>query len=121
MFLWSFAYVLVVLWPLGMPTLLSVLMWRARAKIHARDEDTLKLFDFVIGGYHDKFFYWELVELGRKLILSGLIGLFGRGTVAQTVLACSVAFFFFAAFYRAQPFVVCTDACLSLHHVVACV
>ena len=46
------------------------------------------------------------MELGRKLILSGLIGVVvKRGTVAQTVLACFVSFFFFAVFYRAQPFV----------------
>lgn len=103
--LWTFADFLVIAWPLGVPALLTFLLWRVRDKIHARDEDTLKLFDFVIGGYEDKYFYWELVELARKLILSGLIGLYGRGSVAQTVLACFVAFFFFAAFYRAQPFI----------------
>eukprot|EP01051_Picozoa_sp_SAG22_P031437 SAG22_NODE_12738_length_431_cov_0.656627_1_plen_70_part_01 len=70
------------MWPIGMPAMLFVLMWRVRAEILARDEDTLKLFDFVIGGYRGKYWYWELVERGRKLILSGIIGLLGRGSVA---------------------------------------
>eukprot|EP01051_Picozoa_sp_SAG22_P015768 SAG22_NODE_2114_length_2991_cov_1.459889_1_plen_219_part_10 len=104
LYLFSFADLLVCAWPLGVPGLLFLFMWRVRAKIYAGDEDTLKLYDFVIGGYTDKFWYWELVELARKLILSGLIGLLGRGTVGQTVAATFISFFFFAVFCRAWPF-----------------
>ena len=48
--------------------------------------------------------YWEVVELTRKLILSGLIGVVGRGTVAQAVAGTLIAFYFFAISYREQPF-----------------
>ena len=46
--------------------------------------------------------YWEVVELTRKLILSGLIGVVGRGTVAQAVAGTLIAFYFFAISYREQ-------------------
>jgi hypothetical protein len=46
----------------------------------------------------------EVIELSRKLVLSGLIGLFQRGSIAQTVLAPLVSFFFFSTTVRAQPF-----------------
>ena len=46
--------------------------------------------------------YWEIVELSRKLILSGLVGLVGRGSVAQSTACTFISFFFFAARYLAQ-------------------
>ena len=40
----------------------------------------------------------------RKLILAGLIGLAGRGTVFQTVVATLISFMFFAVAYHERPF-----------------
>ena len=48
--------------------------------------------------------YWEVVELARKLILSGVIGLVGRGTVAQSACAMVISFYFFAISFKQQPF-----------------
>ena len=56
------------------------------------------------GDYKREYWYWEVVELSRKLILSGLIGLFGRGTIAQTFAAVAISFLFFALSVKAQPF-----------------
>jgi hypothetical protein len=50
------------------------------------------------------FRYWEIVELARKLTLTGLISVFNRGSITQTVLATLVSFFFFASSIRQQPF-----------------
>ena len=85
-------------------------------------------YDFVLGDYKKEFWYWEVrrhtqyglssaphssdlacdalkvVELFRKLILAGGIGLVQRGSIAQTMLATLISFFFFAAAVRAQPF-----------------
>ena len=44
------------------------------------------------------------MELIRKLILAGLIGFVGRGTVLQTVLATVVAFMFFGISFREMPY-----------------
>ena len=48
--------------------------------------------------------YWEIVELIRKLILAGLIGLVGRGTVLQIVVATVISFVFFALAFREMPY-----------------
>eukprot|EP01045_Picozoa_sp_COSAG04_P005363 COSAG04_NODE_248_length_18898_cov_16.838715_7_plen_77_part_00 len=48
--------------------------------------------------------YWEIVELIRKLILAGLIGIAARGSVFQTVLATAMCFMFFAFAFRAMPY-----------------
>jgi hypothetical protein len=44
------------------------------------------------------------VELSRKLIMSGLLGLVGRGSIGQVVLAVVLAFIFFAIALKHQPF-----------------
>ena len=46
----------------------------------------------------------QVVELSRKLIMSGLLGLVGRGSIGQAVLAVVLAFVFFAAAFKFQPF-----------------
>ena len=43
-------------------------------------------------------------ELARKLILAGLVGLVGRGSIAQAAVATVIAFLFFAVSVREQPY-----------------
>jgi hypothetical protein len=80
------------------------MMWKDRKLIRARDPDTLQKFDFALVDYKADHWYWECVELFRKLILSGLISVFERGSIAQTVLATLASFVFFALSFHAQPF-----------------
>lgn len=95
---------LIVIWPVGLPTLLFLWMHHSKSLILARDHDTLEKFDFVMADYRPEYWYWEVVELSRKLILSGLIGLFGRGTIAQSFAAVIISCFFFALSLHARPF-----------------
>jgi hypothetical protein len=53
---------LLLLWPIGLPSLLFWLMWSARERIMDDDHDTLMEFDFVIGDYKKKYYYWEVVS-----------------------------------------------------------
>ena len=72
---WAGGGFLVLLWPIGLPATLFFAMYRNRQKILEEDEDTIQVYDFVLGDYNKEHWYWEVVELGRKLILGGLIGL----------------------------------------------
>jgi len=102
--IWISCAVLVVLWPIGLPSGLLFMMWKERELIQAGDPDTVQKFDFVLGDYKASHWYWECVELFRKLILSGLISVFQRGSISQTVLATLISFMFFALSFHAQPF-----------------
>jgi hypothetical protein len=93
--------VLVFLWPVGVPT---ALFFGLRAQVSKHDQSELTMFSSVVDPYTAHCWYWELVEFARKLLLSGLLVLFRQGSVAQTVFATFIAFFFFAAHIRAQPF-----------------
>jgi hypothetical protein len=102
--MWLMCAVLVVLWPVGLPSGLLFMMWKERELIKAGDPDTEQKFDFVLSDYQSSHWYWECVELFRKLILSGLISVFQRGSIAQTVLATLISFMFFALSFHVQPF-----------------
>ena len=95
---------LVVIWPIGLPSGLLYYMWKEKDDIKKQDADTLQKFSFVLGDYDAEHWYWEVVELSRKLILTGIIGLFQRGSIAQVVAATMLSFFFFAITIREQPF-----------------
>jgi len=80
------------------------MMWKEKDDILNEDDDTLQKFGFALGDYNTRHWYWEVVELSRKLILTGFISVFQRGSIAQTVVATLLSFFFFAFSLREQPF-----------------
>ena len=96
--------VLVLVWPFGLPAFMLKLMWDAQEGIQNDDKAALQEFDFMIGDYKKTHWYWEIAELGRKLVLSGVLGLVGRGTVAQVMCATVVAFFYFAMVFHQRPY-----------------
>lgn len=52
-------------WPIGIPVVLAVILWRKRELITQEDEATLQEFDFIIGDYTIECWYWEIAELAR--------------------------------------------------------
>jgi len=95
---------LLVLWPIGLPLALAYFLHKEKDAIKAGDQDAQRMFGFVIGDYNPEHYGWEVIELARKLILSGLLGLVGRGTILQSVCGCFISFYFFAISYGARPF-----------------
>ena len=90
---WAGGGFLVLLWPIGLPAALFFAMYGNRQSIMEEDEDTIQAYDFVLGDYNKEHWYWEVVELGRKLILGGLIGLVCGRPVAVTTAAFTEASF----------------------------
>ena len=96
--------ILLIVWPIGLPMVLFCWMSASKELIMNEDAETLQKFSFVLSDYRTDCWYWEIVELSRKLILSGLIGLFGRGTIAQSFVATLLSFMFFAVSVHMQPY-----------------
>lgn len=70
------------------------------SKEHAKD--ILQTVDadkaaFFAAGYKGRFFYWESLDMTRKLLLVGMIVFAGQGSTAQCSLAVFLSFLFFAA------------------------
>jgi hypothetical protein len=61
-------------------------------------------FAFLMDAYSFRHYYWESLDLVRKLLLVGLVLLVGRGSVAQNNVALLLSFGFFALQVRTWPY-----------------
>ena len=61
-------------------------------------------YSFLTRDYKPEFYYFECIELVRKMLLAGAIIFFSQGSVEQAFVAGIVSFFFFAVYARAMPF-----------------
>eukprot|EP01052_Picozoa_sp_SAG31_P018243 SAG31_NODE_1285_length_9002_cov_3.604852_2_plen_548_part_00 len=101
-----FALVMVFVYPLGIPLMMIFIM---KHKVIGREQyySILKMFGFLYTDYTTTCWYWGILNLMRKLSLSGMMIFFPRGSVAQLMLAMVIAVSFLTAFTRNFPF---TDA-----------
>eukprot|EP01050_Picozoa_sp_SAG11_P003620 SAG11_NODE_209_length_12331_cov_3.126226_3_plen_980_part_00 len=100
-FFW-FAIVGVIVYPVGVPSIFFGLMFRERDQIH--DAINKMKYGFLFGDYQPSFFMWEIFDLVRKLVLSGLMIFFNRGSVTQVVMAMLLSLFFLQAQVRLAPY-----------------
>lgn len=70
-----------------------------------RDVTTMgQSLNFLLDAYTFRCYYWEVLDLLRKLLLIGVSLLVKRGSVAQSVVALVLSFFFFALQTTAKPY-----------------
>jgi hypothetical protein len=61
-------------------------------------------FEFLVRDYKPEYYYWEVVEMIRKLLLTGMIIFVDAGSTAQVFVACVVSFFFFSLQMACMPY-----------------
>jgi hypothetical protein len=101
---WTVGTSLVLLWPLGVPAVLFGLMFRVRKELREEHDAATSMFSFLVADYKPQYWFWEPVELVRKLLLSGILGLVGRGSIAQAVAGTVISFAFFAMHLSVMPY-----------------
>jgi len=79
-----------------------LLLWRERKHLH--DSVNQKKYGFLFGDYVAVYFLWEVWDLGRKLMLSGLLIFFKRGSVSQLLVAMVIALFALELQLRLMPY-----------------
>ena len=97
------AFFVILLIPIGIPAVFAFLMWRAKqslggvvyetatggAKLSTDDVDEeADAYGFLTGDYRPDCYYYEIVSYSKKLVLSGVSVMVGRGTLAQ-ICMCS--------------------------------
>eukprot|EP01043_Picozoa_sp_COSAG02_P043076 COSAG02_NODE_3721_length_6323_cov_3.825353_2_plen_1317_part_00 len=103
-FRWVVGLTLVILWPIAVPVVLFASMFRVRAQILGRDDKVTNMYHFIISDYKLECWYWEIVELMRKLLLSGILSLVKRGSIAQAMLGTVIAFAFSVVHVKLEPY-----------------
>jgi hypothetical protein len=75
----------------------------SRSTLAVLPDQSLNSTKFLWKSYRPELFYWEIVECGRRLLLTGGIVFIAPGTAAQAASACVLAFFSMVVAMYAQP------------------
>jgi hypothetical protein len=94
----------VVVYALGVPCVFFALLRSKAELIQADDADTKERFGFLIDDYVPSCYYWEPIDLSRKLILTSVLMFFRAGTVAQLMLAQVVSVLYCALQCLKMPY-----------------
>ena len=89
-----------IIYPVGIPTLFAVLLWKSS------DADALQ---FIEAAYEPSFFWWEIAELSRKLLLTTITVFFVPDTASQIIAVLLVAFFFLVLLRSFNPYLAADD------------
>ena len=113
----TLAYVLVLLWPVGMVGLFVGVLVFKRKELGAGDahSDLAKAAHFLTSGFKGKFFYWELVELVRRLLVSGWVTLIPYDKMfVRSTFVLLISFVLFGLTALAHPWTQPEDNMLAL-------
>jgi hypothetical protein len=119
----------ILIYPVGIPVVFLVLLWRdersrnlkapetvEQAAITTNEDEVVAMvapaaanasssYDFLRQDYTPKYYYYEIVVLSEKLLLTGLLIFVDQGSVFQAFVGGCVAFVFFAVQVKCEPFV----------------
>ncbi|KAG5175700.1 pectin lyase fold/virulence factor [Tribonema minus] len=110
-----YAAIMVLVYPVGIPALYMAALWWQRSAIkevpEAADGEDAEVADnvhlaslgFLWQPYRRQFWYWEVVECGRRLLLSGGLVFILPGSFGQSVYACIFAYFSILVYLRCGP------------------
>ena len=91
----------------GFPLMMAAVMWRRMKRenemVRKKEKSSViaqrdfgRDFSFIAGEYRPEAYYAEPVDLLRKLMLTGAIGLVSPGTVLQSFCSVTISLFFLA-------------------------
>ena len=97
------SFFVIILVPIGIPAAFALLMFRAKqslggvvnetatggAKLSSDDiDEEADTYAFLTSDYRPEYYFYEIIAYSKKLVLSGISVLVGRGTVAQICTCC---------------------------------
>ena len=99
-----YAVVLVILAvPIGIPVVTLLILRAHKDDLLKGDPKATALLESLVGDYEPEHYYWEVVEMSRKLALTGFITFIAPGTSVQTAVAVFTAAMFLMAHCAARP------------------
>jgi len=110
------AVAMVILWPMGMQLFLFSMLWSNRTALRAGIQNSQsRATRFISGGYRPPCFYWETVELFRRLTCSGFVVLIPQEYISMRILmAIVVSLPILVMTAYVQPFKKASDTKLAL-------
>lgn len=110
---------MILLVPIGIPFTYFVLLWRRRDRIRLpveereKDEE-LSGVAFLFDSYKPKFWWFEVLESGRRLALTGALGAVEPGSVLQICTGMLICMLGGVAYSAAKPYANNRDNALQI-------
>lgn len=111
---------MLLVYAVGTPSFFFIMLWLKRNELyedkakHIPDAEVENELGFLYAGYESDFYWWECVELLRKLALTSLITFVAPGTSSQLFSAVILAQVFIVLYARFQPYESDSDDSLQL-------
>jgi hypothetical protein len=99
----------ILVYPIGVPLFFFLVLWWERhalyvGKGHETNRELEEELGFLYAGYERQYYWWEVVECFRKLILTGMITFINPGTSSQLFSAVLLSQVFIVLYARQKPF-----------------
>ena len=108
------AIVAIILYPVGISVTTALLLYIARVPLRAGlSTDFTQAISFLHEEYELTFFWWELVEQLKKLLLVGFAVFITPGSLSQLVFGLLVGLFFFLFTIECRPYLHSSDNSLA--------
>ena len=91
--------------PIGLPIAVGLRLYTQREQLQTMGSEERERFAFFCKDYELKFYYWECVEMVRKVVMCGFLSFFGRGSVTQLAVGVLWTLLFMVAVTHTRPFV----------------
>merc|ERR1712224_759409 len=104
---------MILIYPIGIPAMYGVAVYAEREHLstqEAREEEAnghpnTKHLHFLVVMYKPEFYYFELVECGRRLSLASIIGVVAQSSAAQPALALLISMCFTHLYTEWKPLI----------------
>jgi hypothetical protein len=98
---------LVVFYVLGIPLVIFIVLYRNRKRIQQNpdDKELKALYGSLYSQYEPRYWYFEIVQMLRKMVLTGVLVLVVDGSSTQVAFGMLVCFSYLVLFINLVPFV----------------
>ena len=110
----TIATLAIAIYPVGISLCTALLLYLAREPLRAgRSTDFTRAISFLHGEYEPDYFWWELVEQQKKLLLVGFAVFVTPGSIGQLVFGLLFSMIFFHLSVECRPFLHDSDDSLA--------
>lgn len=102
----AFAVVMVFAFPIGVPCALFLVMFLNRHEVRKEASKRRELFSPLVSAYKNELWWWEAVEMLRKVTFTGLLIFFDRGSIYQLAVGIQLSAFFTTMAVYFRPYTV---------------
>ena len=99
-----FAIVAMVVFTFGIPTLSFVILYTNQRKMVLQTPLCKARYGFLYAAYADRVWYWELIEMFRKLLFTSGLMFLASGSSSQVVIAMMISFVWLVAHLHMQAY-----------------